>query len=108
MSLKYGVNLQPVGVLAHHQHHVVMKAPLSVYCTERYSSQFKNNCFTEMLSGSSYLRPIDGCITQLKAQGPSRTCNESKEEGENLQPVGVLAHHQYHVVMKAPLHTPMA
>jgi len=29
----------------------------------------------------SYLRPIDSCITQLKAQEPSRTCNESKEEG---------------------------
>ena len=28
----------------------------------------------------SYLRLIDFCITQLKAQGPSRTCNESKEE----------------------------
>ena len=22
----------------------------------------------------------DSCVTQLKAQGPSRTCNESKEE----------------------------
>ena len=36
-----------------------------------------------MCSGSeagSYLRLIDSCITQLKAQGPSRTCNESKEE----------------------------
>ena len=30
----------------------------------------------------SYLRLIDFCITQLKAQGPSRTCNESKEEEE--------------------------
>jgi len=43
----------------------------------------KNNYFTEMCSGSqagSYLRLIDSCITQLKAQGPSRTCNESKEE----------------------------
>ena len=30
--------------------------------------------------GGSYLRLIDSCITQLKAQGPSRTCNESKEE----------------------------
>ena len=30
----------------------------------------------------SYLRLIDFFITQLKAQGPSRTCNESKEEGE--------------------------
>ena len=38
-----------------------------------------------MCSGSeadSYLRLIDSCITQLKAQGPSRTCNESKEEEE--------------------------
>jgi len=30
----------------------------------------------------SYLRLIDSCITQLKAQGPSRTCNESKEEAK--------------------------
>jgi len=40
---------------------------------------------TEMCSGSeadSHLRLIDSCITQLKAQGPSRTCNESKEEEE--------------------------
>ena len=28
----------------------------------------------------SYSRLIDSCITQLEAQGPSRTCNESKEE----------------------------
>ena len=26
---------------------------------------------------------MDSCITQLKAQGPSRTCNESKEEEED-------------------------
>ena len=32
----------------------------------------------------SYLRLADSCITQLKAQGPSRTCNESKEEEEAL------------------------
>jgi len=30
----------------------------------------------------AYLRLIDSCITQLKAQGPARTCNESKEEEE--------------------------
>ena len=50
-----------------------------------YSSQFKNNHFTEMCCGTetgSYLRLIDFCITQLKAQGPSRTCNESKEDEE--------------------------
>ena len=28
----------------------------------------------------SYLRRTDFCITQLEAQGPSRFCNESKEE----------------------------
>jgi len=28
------------------------------------------------------LRRIDSFITQLKAQGPSRTCNESQEEEE--------------------------
>ena len=36
-----------------------------------------------MCSGSeagSYLRLRDSCITQLKAQGPSRTCNESRGE----------------------------
>ena len=33
--------------------------------------------------GSSCLRRVDSCITQLKAQGPSRTCDESKEEEED-------------------------
>ena len=28
----------------------------------------------------SYMRLTDSCITQLKSQRPSRTCNESKEE----------------------------
>jgi len=40
-----------------------------------------------MCSGTeagSYLRRIDSCITQLKAQGPSRICNESKEEQEEV------------------------
>jgi len=50
-----------------------------------YSSHFKNNHFTEMCCGTeagSYLRLIDSCITQLKAQRPCTTCNESKEEEE--------------------------
>ena len=50
---------------------------------KRYSSQFKNNHFTEMCGGTeagSYLRLIDSCISQLTVHGPSRTCNESKEE----------------------------
>ena len=29
-------------------------------------------------------RLIDSCITQLKAQGPSRTCNESQEEEKEV------------------------
>ena len=37
-------------------------------------------CLTLNVEWSGYLRLIDSCITQLKAQGPSRTCNESKEE----------------------------
>ena len=37
-----------------------------------------------MMGGDAYLRLIDSCITQLKAQGPSRTCHESKEERLNV------------------------
>jgi len=33
-----------------------------------------------LLRAGAYLRLIYSCITQLKAQRPSRTCNESKEE----------------------------
>jgi len=34
--------------------------------------------------GLMYLRLIDSCITQLKAQRPARTCNESTEERERV------------------------
>ena len=50
-----------------------------------YSSQSKNNHFAKMCCGNeavSYSRLIDSCIAQRKAQGPSRTCDESKEEEE--------------------------
>ena len=46
------------------------------------------NHFTETCCGNeegSYLRYIESCITQTKAQGPSRTCNESKEEEERIR-----------------------
>ena len=43
-------------------------------CAEFGSEQ---TCGTE---AGSYLRRMGSCITQLKAQGPSRTCNENKEE----------------------------
>jgi len=35
----------------------------------------------------SYLRLMDSSITQLKVQGPFRTCNESKEEEEEEEEV---------------------
>ena len=34
------------------------------------------------------LRKEGCCITQLKAQGPSRTCKESKEEEEEVERCG--------------------
>jgi len=44
-------------------------------------SQRRHGCSTVSPSeAGSYLRLIDSCIAQLKAQGPSRTCNESKED----------------------------
>ena len=39
-------------------------------------------CVFSAVEAGSYLRLIDSCITQLKAQGAARTCNESKEEEE--------------------------
>ena len=40
------------------------------------------------------MRLIDSCTTQLKAQGPSRTCDESKEEEEEDLQIGVGKRHQ--------------
>jgi hypothetical protein len=37
-----------------------------------------------LYEAGSYLRLIDSCITQLGAQGRSRTCNESKGQGEEV------------------------
>ena len=46
----------------------------------------------EMCCGNEeglYLRLMDSCITHLKAQETSRTCNESKEEDEDDDRRGV-------------------
>ena len=43
----------------------------------------------------SCLRLIDSCITQLKDQGPSRTCNESKEEEKKVQGIGITIQDYY-------------
>jgi hypothetical protein len=53
--------------------------------------QFENNHCTQMCRGNeagSYLRLIHSCITQLKIQGPSRTCDESTEEKEEEEEEG--------------------
>ena len=43
----------------------------------------KKNRGVVVTKAGSYSRLIDSCITQLKAQGPSSTCNErNEEEGE--------------------------
>ena len=36
----------------------------------------------------SYSRLVDSCITHLKAQGPSRTIHESRQEGEEEEAGG--------------------
>ena len=44
------------------------------------------------LQGGPDLRLIDSCITQLKAQGPSRTYTESKDEEEEGVALRCLKH----------------
>jgi len=59
--------------------------------TRAHRCKFRPPASAQSSRTGSYLRPIDSCITQLKAQGPSRTCNESKEEEEKtMQPHGRL------------------
>ena len=50
---------------------------------KRFSAKAKNRGVVVTEAGS-YLRFLDVCITQLKAKGPSRFCNESKEEEAGL------------------------
>ena len=53
----------------------------------RWSSSPSEKCSYELpargtVCGKMRLRFTDSCIIQLEAQGPSRTCDESKEEDE--------------------------
>jgi len=80
-----------------------IESQLSVcqHCSSRTSSTLAervrichdNNHFTEMCSGSeagSYLRLIDSCITQLKAQGSSRTSSLiSSTRAESVRICGI-------------------
>jgi hypothetical protein len=54
------------GDVTHLSHDGSLKNSETESCTDRYHSQFKNKCFTEMCNGS-LLRLIDFCITQLLA-----------------------------------------
>ena len=62
----------------------------------RVSSEWVDSGFrAEMCCGNeagSYLRLTDSCITQLEAHGPSRTCNESKDEEEVSLSLSLLNH----------------
>ena len=59
--------------------HWVLVRALSI---QEFSEWSEMCCGTE---AGSYLRLIDSCITQLKAQGCYRTCNESKEEEKKVR-----------------------
>jgi hypothetical protein len=48
----------------------------------RARSRLPAHSLSEITEAGSYLRLVDSCITQLNAEGPSRTCDESKEEEE--------------------------
>jgi len=54
-------------------------SPLAMSASMPVPLMLPSTCGSE---AGSYLRCIDSCITQLKAQVPPRTCNESKEEEE--------------------------
>ena len=62
-----------------------------------------------MCSGSeagSYLRLIDSCINQRKAQGPSRTSNKSKEEEEVFHSVKAVEGKEARVHVPTLKHAP--
>ena len=66
--------------------HPTRATALAVTSVSDTLSRFR---FLRFRESGSYLRLID-CVSQLKAQGPSRTCNESKEEEEEGLGFGVL------------------
>jgi len=54
----------------------------TVFLARRNRARERSEWCTRPTEAGSFLRLIDSCITQLMAQGPFRTCNESKEEEE--------------------------
>ena len=55
---------------------------IPLHALPRFCSPLLLNRGVVVTEAGSYSRLIDSCITQLKAPGPFRTCNESKEEEE--------------------------
>ena len=45
---------------------------------------YRHVCHRSASEKDSHLRLTGSCITQLKAPGPSRTCNESEEDEEKF------------------------
>jgi len=68
----------------------------------RFSAKAENRGVVVTEAGS-YSRLIDSCITQLKAQGPFRTCNESKDEEEEVSTQSALAFDLHALFHHSPL-----
>ena len=62
-----------------------MKTPCGGCCSTRNSGSLTHytNRYTPARLQATWGEGLDSCIIQRKAQGPSRTCNESKEEEED-------------------------
>jgi len=58
-------------------------APTKLAWPTEWVRAFRPRCAGGGSEAGSYLRLTDPCITQLKAQGPSRTCNASKEDDKS-------------------------
>ena len=65
------------GGLAFKAHRLLYHSILRLRGIKEKRRQARNLALGE---AGSCLRRIDTCVTQLKAQGLARTCNESKEE----------------------------
>ena len=85
------------GGLVFKAHKLVYHSTLGWRVIKKKASDREAAYHRNSLSGpSSYLRLTGSCIAQRKAQGPSRTCNKSKEEEEEAEASqviqGYLAH----------------
>ena len=59
-----------------------VRVDVEALCSQVDLAKYTENRGVVVTEAGSYLRRLGSCITQLKAQGPSRTCQESAEEEE--------------------------